>query len=598
MLSSSSSSFRFLRNWAALCHRARFFAVGLWVLITVASGYLAQDLDFRFSLGHMLRGEADRIEEVRDFYRTFPPEDGHAMVTASASEVLTIRHLEEAAAWADALEELPEVAQVVSVREMLDVRFEGFSLREWAILGGVADRPLEIGDGDGMGMFRGNLISQDLQSVAFYLIREKGVRSGAFYNALDDLESGPWENANLRVVGTAYLLREMGRLLQKSFHDVLLLQGGVLLVVVPLLLRSFRRAFLPLFAAGSAVAIYLALFVVADKSFGVMHLAGPGLILIVALADAIHFQQRFDEIRSRGVESRTALAEAFQSVGRACFLTSLTTACGFLSLLLARQEEVHDFGLWCAIGVGVSFVVVVGLYPALLLVFPGEGGRNSPRFASWVRMENLRRLVVPTAIVLVLIISGIHRLRIDSSLERELPKDSPVVQDGEWFATQFRGLDRVEVDVKADLDDPMVFRLIEEMQEELRRFPGVSGSRSYVDLIHTTLSPEVVETDDGPQLGIGALEAAGFPEPLLTRDLKRTCIVFYRTPDFGTDAFEQFRDEVKRFEKRLPEGSTMKLNGYLPMFYESTSLISVTLIQTLACTLGIITVLLMIFLRS
>jgi predicted RND superfamily exporter protein len=155
------------------------------------------------------------------------------------------------------------------------------------------------------------------------------------------------------------------------------------------------------------------------------------------------------------------------------------------------------------------------------------------------------------------------------------------------------------VDLKADLRDPKVFALIGRMQEELRGFSGISGSRSYVDAINMALSPDVVETEDGPVLGIQALGAGpAFPHELLTRDLNRACVVFYRTREFGTGAYEEFREKIQEYAKELPAGSRMKLNGSFPMFYESTTLISQTLALSLACSLGMITLILIVVLKS
>ena len=328
-----------------------------------------------------------------------------------------------------------------------------------------------------------------------------------------------------------------------------------------------------------------------------MHLAGPGLIFVIGLADAIHLQQKFDDARSDGHDIVESLRLMFRSVGRACALTSLTTACGFLSLLVARHEEVYEFGVWCAIGVVTAFVIVILFLPVALAILPGKGAPAPMR--SMIRPRLLRRLAAPVAVALVILAAGIHRTRLDSSLDRELPDSVEVVRHANWFADHFRGLDRIEVDLRADLRDPEVFALVERMQKDLREFPGISGSRSFVDAVRMALAPDVIETEDGPMLGVQALASGGtFPEHLLTRDLDRACIVFYRTRDFGTEVYERFRERVRDYARELPDGGSMKLNGHFPMYYDSTTLISKTMILSLACSLTMITLILVVVLRS
>jgi predicted RND superfamily exporter protein len=362
-------------------------------------------------------------------------------------------------------------------------------------------------------------------------------------------------------------------------------------------MRSLRRAYLPMMVAGTALLFYLALFILAGQTFGVIHLAGPGLILIIGLADAIHLQQKFDDSRALGHGVGESLLLMYRSVGKACVLTSVTTACGFLSLLVARHEEVFGFGLWCAIGVLTAYVTVIVLMPLSLIFLPGDGAPVPLR--SVFNTGGLRKAAVPVTVLLVVLSVGVVHTRMDSSLEQELPESVEVVQNGIWFAEQFRGLDRIEVDLKADLLDPAVFALVERMQNELREFEGISGSRSYVDAIYMTLAPDVVETAGGPMLGIQALGSGGaFPEHLLNRDLNRACIVFYRAHGFGTEAYEAFRERVRTYAGELPKGGSMKLNGYFPMFYESTTLLSKTMAISLACSLGMITLILIWVLRS
>jgi len=199
----------------------------------------------------------------------------------------------------------------------------------------------------------------------------------------------------------------------------------------------------------------------------------------------------------------------------------------------------------------------------------------------------------------VIVVAGLHRTRIDSSLDRELPDRIEAGRNANWFGEHFRGLDRIEVDLRADLLEPEVFRLVERMQNDLRTFPGISGARSYVDAMRMTLSPEVIETGDGPMLGAAALASGGgFPQHLLTRDLDRACIVFYRTRDFGTERYEEFRKRIRDYARELPAGGSMKLNGHFPMYYDSTTMISKTMVLSLVCSLSMITLILVVVLRS
>ena len=58
-----------------------------------------------------------------------------------------------------------------------------------------------------------------------------------------------------------------------------------------------------------------------------------------------------------------AARQSIREVGLACWLTSLTTAIGFGSLVLAHHEIVREFGYCCVIGVLMTFISVITIIP-------------------------------------------------------------------------------------------------------------------------------------------------------------------------------------------------------------------------------------------
>ena len=112
----------------------------LWILCIASAASLLPALKFEFSLRPLLLGDGSKIETVREFYRTFPPAEGHAVVTVSWEDAVTVNQLRQAAEWVKQLEALPQVKEVYSPASILDMQFQGFSVDEWARLGGPARR--------------------------------------------------------------------------------------------------------------------------------------------------------------------------------------------------------------------------------------------------------------------------------------------------------------------------------------------------------------------------------------------------------------------------------------------------------------------------
>ncbi len=513
-----SRSLRFLVRW-------RVLFLALWILVTAATASLLPGLRFEFSLHPLLKGNDEQVSSVREFYETFPPAEGNAVIAATFEDVITVAQLRRAAAWAAELEDLPEVMEVYSPAMLLELNVQGFTLDEWARLGGTGGEPIELGNGPGMNTIRGRYLSHDLHSLALHVRRAKRVPQADFVEVLHRV-TAQWEHP-VRILGIEIVLSDMAGQLRHDLIQLLALQAFALLVVLPLFFRSFRMAYLPLLASIIGLLAYLGILSVAGQPLGLIYLAGPLLIVSIGLSDSIHLQQKFDEARAEGLDVPAALTAMLRSVGVACVLTSLTTGIGFLSLLLAPHEEVRNFGLWCAIGDGVAFFVVVLIMPVLLACSPGSG--KPARLRAHFDPTRLQRpFAIPALVVLTAISSGIAFVKVDSSIARELPPETESVRNLDWFAANFQGSDRIELDITGALDDPEVFAAVERIQAELSRENGSAGSSSYVDLIRFTLPAEVVDTKDGPHLEMRALgELDPFPENLVTRSGDRACILFY-----------------------------------------------------------------------
>jgi predicted RND superfamily exporter protein len=105
----------------------------------------------------------------------------------------------------------------------------------------------------------------------------------------------------------------------------------------------------------------------------------PNIILTLAVADCVHILVTFSHGLKTGMEKRAALIESLRVNFLPVFLTSLTTAIGFLSMNFSDAPPFHDLGNITAMGVGIAFVLSVTFLPAALMILPVriKGGKNT-----------------------------------------------------------------------------------------------------------------------------------------------------------------------------------------------------------------------------
>lgn len=96
----------------------------------------------------------------------------------------------------------------------------------------------------------------------------------------------------------------------------------------------------------------------------------PTMIMTLAVADGVHLLIAMLTGMRRGLEKWDALVESLRVNMQPVFLTSLTTAVGFLSMNFSDAPPFHDLGNMTAMGVGAAFLLSVLTLPALVAVLP------------------------------------------------------------------------------------------------------------------------------------------------------------------------------------------------------------------------------------
>jgi len=98
--------------------------------------------------------------------------------------------------------------------------------------------------------------------------------------------------------------------------------------------------------------------------------SAPNIILTLAIADSVHILVSFLYHMRHGMEKKAAIIESLRINLQPVFLTSLTTAIGFLSMNFSDSPPFHDLGNIVAMGVTAAFFLSVTTLPALMMILP------------------------------------------------------------------------------------------------------------------------------------------------------------------------------------------------------------------------------------
>ncbi|UTW59312.1 MMPL family transporter [Kordiimonas sp. SCSIO 12603] len=154
--------------------------------------------------------------------------------------------------------------------------------------------------------------------------------------------------------------------------------GSSISLIVLLLLVYYRRLsavfliILPL-VVGIIWTIGLTAVVVGGLNLITIFLA---LILFgLGIDFGIHNFSRYEELRAKGETHISALGEVIGHTGKASLIAAVTTASGFLSLMLTEFRAFREFGFIAGSGILLIYIAMYTVFPALLTF--------SERYINW-----------------------------------------------------------------------------------------------------------------------------------------------------------------------------------------------------------------------
>ena len=355
-------------------------------------------------------------------------------------------------------------------------------------------------------------------------------------------------NVKIRLGGVIFLNNAF---LESSMQDMATLVPAmylVILIVAYLLLRSIMATFLVLFVVVPSI-------IVAMGAGGWMGIgltppsaSAPTIITTLAVADSIHLLvSMFNRMRA-GHSQRDSLLYSIRVNGKPIFLTSLTTALGFLSMNFSDSPPFHDLGNITAIGVMAAWIFSIVLLPILISFVPLKSKATLAKLDD--KMGKLgvyvasryKSVLTASVIISVSVLSLIPLNEINDDFVKYFDDSVQYRQDTDWISRNLTGANQVQFSLPAGesngVSDPVFIKKVANFTAWAQNEPVVTHVQSISDTFKR-----------------------------LNRDLNAGDPAFYRVPDTRELAAQY----LLLYELSLPFG--LDLNNQLDISKSSTQVI-------------------------
>ena len=291
-----------------------------------------------------------------------------------------------------------------------------------------------------------------------------------------------------------------------------------------------------------------------------------------------------------------ALELSMKDMGIALFLTSLTTAIGFLALLYSSIAIVQEFGLFIACGVFIAYLLTLTFIPSVLILMRkrveiGSISQSNKRMKFLKRVSKIVRLnpkpIAALAIFLtVILFTGAFNVSTGSSLLSDLHPKSGLYIDLKNVEKWFGGILPLEIIITKDesveimMHDSLVMDHIQKFQgyiSELFPYSNWISLQKVLEQVLREISPQEKFPPDQETLDQLYLLTQGQTETLINFE-ENSLRISGMLPDLSSNKLDSVEASIAKYvNENFPSWLSVTITGTMPVALKTNNYLIVDL---------------------
>ena len=261
-------------------------------------------------------------------------------------------------------------------------------------------------------------------------------------------------HVDVRLTGLTMLNNAFVESGMRDLSTLIPLMYLVFIVAMILLLRSVSATVATVFVIGLSAATAMGLAGWSKTLLEPVSALAPTMILTMAVADSVHvLVTLLSEMRS-GLAKRAALVESLRVNFLPVFLTSLTTAIGFLSMNFSDSPPLNRLGTITAVGVTAAFLLSVTFLPALMSILPvrvkvhARGSRRSifDRFGDLV-VARSKPILIGTGVLALALIAVVPVNEVSDEFIKYFDESIEFRRDSDYTVANLTGIYQMQLSI-------------------------------------------------------------------------------------------------------------------------------------------------------
>ncbi|WP_165823765.1 efflux RND transporter permease subunit [Pseudochryseolinea flava] len=304
----------------------------------------------------------------------------------------------------------------------------------------------------------------------------------------------------LRYAGLPFIRTIVANKVKREMNIFLYASAIITGVIMFLFFRSFRAVIFSMIIIGIVVIWTMGTLGIFGYKITLLTGLIPPVIVTIGITNAIYLLNKYHLEYAKSKNKLEAIRVVVMKMGLATFLTNLTVAIGFLTLLATDIIILREFGIVAGINIMSLFFVSLVMIPGIFSWLPTPSEKHLRHlnfkvmggFLQWVdgMVHRHRVAIYVTSIVFGLLsVYGITKLHSVSYMVDDIPEESQIKKDLKFLEENFSGVMPLEivVEVKTKKKRPLIdlktMTKVEELETFLDSLPHVSKPLSVLSLV-------------------------------------------------------------------------------------------------------------------
>ncbi|MFM9838537.1 MAG: efflux RND transporter permease subunit [Cyclobacteriaceae bacterium] len=448
----------------------RLALIGVILLITVFMGYHATKVQMSYDLARTVPLDDPEMVFLQKFKAQFGEDGNIIAVGLRDSAIYSLNNFNRFRELNKAIREIPGVNNLLSLPEVKIIRKDTANTRFFldghypkqikdqaqldSLMGAIRNQKFYMGqivnEKNGATMMLISITKEVMNSSKRIAMTKALVELGTAFTKDTGIE--------LRYAGLPFIRAMMATEVRKEMQIFLYLSALVTGIIMFFFFRSFRAVLFSMIIIGIVVVWVMGTLALFGYKITLLSGLIPPVIVTIGITNAIYLLNKYHLEFAKRRNKEEAIAAVVNKMGLAMFLTNLTVAIGFLTLLTTDILVLREFGIVAGINIMALFVVSLIMIPGIFSWLPEPTPKHLRHlnfkilgsFLSYVDIIVHRyRPAIYIVSLAITVFAGLGMMRLESIsfMMDDVPEGSQIKKDLQFFESNFSGILPLEIEV-------------------------------------------------------------------------------------------------------------------------------------------------------